>query len=1712
MPGAVTVGQLIVNLSANTADLKSDLAGTTATVKQSAQEMTNAWAGVTTSTGNVNAAGKALITTLKEQIATFGMSDQQLIQYKANLAGVGGEVQALNARLTGMKDAAAAWGEEQKKAGAHAEQFSLSTAGARRELIVLAHEMSQGNYSKFGGSLLVLAEQTNAASLLFSATGLTLGALAAVIGLTGYELYKMHSEIAEFNKSLQLTGNFAGVTRDSLNSMATSIQSSATGGVRKATDVLDGLAATGHFTSGALLATGESALQFARLTGKSSEDVVKFFDGMTNGVTAWAETANKSYHFLNAAQYEHIATLDKEGNSQQAVIEAMKLMNAGLDENAKHLSYWQKNAQGWTMILDAASESMRKFAFPTIDEKVASQIGKLNELQDKMRRMTANGTADSGPADQIRADIAKQRQVVHDLVAQSNKAEIDAAAKQERDLANMKAVAAQKDLDQIKVGLKTRDELRADAEAKIRKDAALVNENAAANGKAIVETADSVARLVAASNAKYVEKGSDDRAKVLENGLNNAKAMLDGEKLIYDSRINMLARFHTNFGTSDEDFLAGRTNARAEYAASEEIAFAKESSLLQAAVAHAKNPEEVAAAKTKYDQITAVHQKFLDEMRNTAGGDSVTPLENEKKAYDVMIKAMISGGDAEIKKLDDQIAKQRLHNAEIGKTKEQIELVRQAAINSDTEQMAADADFLRAGLQQWDLDEKSRAAYAIRLNQLDDEIVRRKILAGLNGEAAAAEAAVHDLEVSRKLADQTIKDWKNVGTSISEALTSAFGSAGKAAGGMFKSYADNAAHQLQINKELAIAATKKDGDPTKLKEIDDLHRQSAQSQIQGYAGMTAAAQGFFAEGSRGYQAMHAATVALQSAEIALSLIKGVNAVLTQGEGDPYSAFVRMAAMAAIVTGLGVAISGGGGSGGQSAADVQKAQGTGSVFGDSSAKSDSVRRSIEQLQANSDLLVPINQGMLTSLQAIEASMVGLTNLVVRTPGITDGTNMGIQTGLISGGDVVTNAVASIGEKVFGTSNIFGTLSRTLSNLFSNTKQTIVDSGLQYGGGLRGLQAGNGFQQYASVDTTKSSFFGLSKSTSNSVQTQGLNDELSKQFGLIFTNLDKSLQAASVALGGTAADVSKVLDGLTLESTKVSLKGLTGTALTDALNSVISKSMDEIAAAAFPQFDQFRKVGEGYAETVMRIAGDYAKLDSILAATGTTFGPVGMASIAAREHLIELAGGIDQLNSQTNSFAQNFLSKAEQLAPVQKYVTDQLAAMGLQGIDTRDKFKDVVLGLANSGALATEAGAQQYTALLALADAFAKTHAATVDLTKSEQEIADERKDLQSQLDSLTMSQTQLADKARAAIDGHNLALYDQVQAAQAAKDAVDAATKDATSILSLQAQLYDATGDKAAAAAVQEQQRLAALKEMTPAVAAATQATWDAVDAAKARADTLSQNNALLTIQGQIYELTGNKAGAAAVLEQQHAAALALLSPALQDATKELWATQESAEALKQSESVLQSFGNALVDSMTKATAAAKALNDFNKSLTLGNLSPLSKDAQYTVAKDQFEHADASTIKDAATAFLEASKARGAGSLAYARDFAAVQAGVASAAAGQASYAAGIPAAWRAAQAFMVDGSHAVGLDSVPFDGYIAKLHKDEGVLTASQNKARRESGGNSAAMTEATAQQLLVALNKMASSSAKTEQHARTTATILQRVTKDGDSLVTVPA
>ncbi|WUR15714.1 phage tail length tape measure family protein [[Empedobacter] haloabium] len=149
-------------------------------------------------------------------------------------------------------------------------------------------------------------------------------------------------------------------------------------------------------------------------------------------------------------------------------------------------------------------------------------------------------------------------------------------------------------------------------------------------------------------------------------------------------------------------------------------------------------------------------------------------------------------------------------------------------------------------------------------------------------------------------------------------------------------------------------------------------------------------------------------------------------------------------------------------------------------------------------------------------------------------------------------------------------------------------------------------------------------------------------------------------------------------------------------------------DELANRVVPGLESFVKEGETASTTLQRLAGEFKTVDALLDTLGLTsqqaFGAVGVASLAARDRLVQLAGGVDALASQSSFFAQNFLTQAEQLAPAQKLVTEQLAALGYASVTTNEQFKAAVVSLAQSGALATEAGAKTYAGLLALAPQF------------------------------------------------------------------------------------------------------------------------------------------------------------------------------------------------------------------------------------------------------------------------------------------------------------------------------------------------------------------------------------------------------------------------
>ncbi|MEO7494723.1 MAG: tape measure protein [Massilia sp.] len=782
-----------------------------------------------------------------------------------------------------------------------------------------------------------------------------------------------------------------------------------------------------------------------------------------------------------------------------------------------------------------------------------------------------------------------------------------------------------------------------------------------------------------------------------------------------------------------------------------------------------------------------------------------------------------------------------------------------------------------------------RNANALTVVEIDN---LEKLIAAKRRNAGAV-AKFEGLEAAKKASDDLDKflDPAKAQT-FGEALKGAFGAASDSLGRLSSALQAYGIQQAEIDKARKNATIKYAGDSKGLAAAtEQLSKRETQARVSAYGDMAGAAKGFFKENSKGYKVMETAEKAFRAYELAMaveSMVKKIffkegevaanlalNATKTTGEAAstavstglaateasawgvtavvkalaslPFPANLAAgAATLAAVVAIGAKLIGG--LGGSSGVDVSKerqaATGTGSVLGNSSAKSDSIARSLSLAAENSNIELQHTAGMLSALRNIESSLGGLASLLVRGSGVT-GTMASASEGGASKFASSTAGVLAIGgplslllDKITG-----GWVSKTLgkvANSIFGGNTTSLDTGLTMQRASLGavLNGGVSASQYNDTKTDGGWF----SSDKYRTQTTALGAEANAQFSKVIANMADGVKEAGKLLGLGGEAFSQQLNGFVVDLGKISLKGLTGEQIQEQLEAAFSKLGDDMARSAVGGLDQFQKVGEGYLETLTRIGTNYANLDSILAASGSTFGAVGLGSIAARERLIDLAGGIDDLASTSSSFADAFLTEAQRLAPVQKYVTEQLAAMGLAGIDTRDKFRDTVLGLASSGALATEAGAKQYAGLLALADAFAKTHAATEDLTLSEQAVADQRKDLQSQLNELTMTADQLHAIERATIAASNLALYDQVYLQKKLADSTAAASE------ALKGTVERLTAARASSLAYRDSLLMGSLSTLTPMqkAAEAQRQYAAALEKAKAKPDDSAAQSAVQT--------------------------------------------------------------------------------------------------------------------------------------------------------------------------------------------------------------------------------------------------------------------------
>ena len=278
---------------------------------------------------------------LRQQLSAGTITNEE---FKQSIADIGTAKEPLQAIV---KNAGSA--------GEAVHEFGLKTAAARREVIVLGHEMVTGNWSNFGGSLMVLAERTDLLTLAMSGTGLAIAGAAGIVAAFAAAAVVGAREQAAMNQALVMSGNYAGTTSDGLMELARSAATSS-GAIGTAKDAVTALAGSGRFTASEILTIATAVSDVSDTTGRKIGDIIGEFEKLAEDPVKSIVTLNDKYHFLTRAVYEQIAALDEQGNRQAAAELAEQTFSDALSQRATEIRASQGIIeQGYHAIAAAAS-------------------------------------------------------------------------------------------------------------------------------------------------------------------------------------------------------------------------------------------------------------------------------------------------------------------------------------------------------------------------------------------------------------------------------------------------------------------------------------------------------------------------------------------------------------------------------------------------------------------------------------------------------------------------------------------------------------------------------------------------------------------------------------------------------------------------------------------------------------------------------------------------------------------------------------------------------------------------------------------------------------------------------------------------------------------------------------------------------------------------------------------------------------------------------------------------------------------------------------------------------------------------------------------------------------------------------------------------------------------------------------------------------------
>lgn len=534
-------------------------------------------------------------------------------------------------------------------------------------------------------------------------------------------------------------------------------------------------------------------------------------------------------------------------------------------------------------------------------------------------------------------------------------------------------------------------------------------------------------------------------------------------------------------------------------------------------------------------------------------------------------------------------------------------------------------------------------------------------------------------------------------------------------------------------------------------EEQSLTKKNALLGIDGARQVAGAAASMFGQKTAAARAFHALemglavlSMAMKMKEIAVSIFATGKSVAAGAakmfEQSGWLGFAGVAAMIAVMAGLGFA-----GGGGGTVEPPKESPSTGTVLGDSSKQSESIgniSKTLKDIHASEfPELHGINQGMAN----LQGALTGMITTFFRANGVD---------GLTAGVDVNGVNKPSFLQSVVSNFPVLGWLG------FGSSSSGIEHAGIRIPAQSMTDINENRFtakQTYTVRTVTDYLFF--SEVSRTNVET-ALDEKLVASLAKVFKSAGQVALELAVSLG---SDLTSQINSYQFPNVQIELQGLNSDDASKKVNAVLSTALDTMAETVFGKIvGDYQRLGEGMLETAARVVIGVGQAKGTLAQFGLTTiaftdivnkqGDIGveivrqslLKAVAGQSGLtamiqgfdgavtdlvssykdwlavrrlmqstgislqavdawtVQGAGGLSALTSGLQAFNDKYFSDTEQLAARNRVMAESFQSLGLALPSSTSGFRELVLSLDAS----TESGKTLLGRLLPLSDSFAQ----------------------------------------------------------------------------------------------------------------------------------------------------------------------------------------------------------------------------------------------------------------------------------------------------------------------------------------------------------------------------------------------------------------------